>query len=79
MWGQRSIVEKKQGIVGGGPHEVGQHFARTKVLVLASGDKHNTIQYRHRNEVEKGTWTVRRDQDHSKSSPKPFPERSRRI
>lgn len=60
--------------------EVGQYFSRTNILVLASGGKHSTVEYRHRNEIEKWAWTARRDQDYPRPPPKPFntlPERTR--
>ena len=39
-----------------GHTKVGQHFSGTNVLVLAPGDKHNTVQGRRK--VEKWAWTV---------------------
>lgn len=36
-----------------GHREVGQQFSGTNVLVLGPGDKHNTVQHKHRNEIEK--------------------------
>lgn len=63
----------------GGHAEVGQHFSRTKALVLVPGDEHNTVQFKHGNdEGRKWARTVKGDQDHP-SPPKlsePFPERS---
>lgn len=38
--------------------EVGQHFSGTNILVLVSGDKHNTIHHKCRNKVKKWAWTV---------------------
>lgn len=35
-----------------GHAEVGQHFSRTNTLVLAPGDKYNTVQSKGRNEVK---------------------------
>lgn len=37
--------------------EVGKHFSRKNILVLASGDKHKTAQHKYRNEVEIWAWT----------------------
>lgn len=42
----------------GGHMEVEQHFSRTNVLVLLPGDKHNTVQRKCRNEVEKWACTL---------------------
>lgn len=47
---------------------MGQHFPGTENLVLALGDKHSTVQCKHRNEVKKGAWATGDDQDHQTST-----------
>lgn len=64
----------------GGHTEVGWHFPGRNILFLAWEHKHNLVQHKHRDEVEKKAWTAVGDQDCQRPL-KPsdtFPERSRR-
>lgn len=59
LWNQPRVVGNntlREGTGCGwkrGHREVGQQFSGTNVLVLGPGDKHNTVQHKHRNEIEK--------------------------
>lgn len=56
-----------------------QHFSRTNILVLVPGNKHDTVQSKHRREVEKWAQTVGGIKDHTRAlkPSDPFPDRSK--
>lgn len=72
----RTFWEKEQNVVGEGDHrELGQHFSGTKILVLAPGGKHNTMQGKcevRRSGVKRQVWTVEQTNYGVSKPPKPL-------